>query len=335
MKKLFLSLSLALVFGFASAKTITVDNKSTIANYQNLQTAIDAAFVGDTILVHASSTSYGNATLTKRVHLIGEGYLFSADAKAKPTIIGVCYIDSTAGGDAVSGLSVQGFDINYISGASTTLNKKVNEVLIKNCRFSNLFYIGGQNWFVVNCVLNGGISEGVAGLNENAAIHNCVIASYLTSLNNSIINNCVITGYISSSTYSNFNNCIFTYSSSAISSSTNLSFNKCSFVFAQTFDAVAGISQNECLLAQDPRFVNTTDYQLKPDGATVGSINPLIGAGSDGKDIGLSGGSFPVYVLDGRVNFPQVRSVVVKNGVVAPGEAVKVQITGGTRKFNQ
>src|SRR5690554_6559770 len=59
---------------FAGISTVNNTNPSP-GQYNDLQTAIDAAQSGDSLLIHRSRTSYGNATITKRLVLIGEGVL--------------------------------------------------------------------------------------------------------------------------------------------------------------------------------------------------------------------------------------------------------------------
>ena len=66
---LFISLA-----GNATILTVNNNNPSP-GQYSDLQVAIDAANAGDTLLIHRSPTSYGNATITKQLTLIGEGVL--------------------------------------------------------------------------------------------------------------------------------------------------------------------------------------------------------------------------------------------------------------------
>ena len=71
----FLALAAVLLSFTASATTWTVSNNpNKPAQYTSLQTAIDSAAIGDTLLISGSPNSYGsNIFLTKQLHLIGEG----------------------------------------------------------------------------------------------------------------------------------------------------------------------------------------------------------------------------------------------------------------------
>ena len=56
------------------AATWTVDNvTSRPANFRTIQAAIDAAAVGDTLLIAPSASTYGGFTLTKRLNIKGTG----------------------------------------------------------------------------------------------------------------------------------------------------------------------------------------------------------------------------------------------------------------------
>lgn len=73
----FLGMILALVVVGATTgypATINVDNFRPGSQYSNLQTAIDAANYGDTILVHPSPQSYGNVGIDKKLYIKGPGH---------------------------------------------------------------------------------------------------------------------------------------------------------------------------------------------------------------------------------------------------------------------
>ena len=59
----------------AQAKTITVDNKvGSVAMYAVVQTAVNLAVPGDTILIAGSPISYGHVDVRKQLHFVGPGY---------------------------------------------------------------------------------------------------------------------------------------------------------------------------------------------------------------------------------------------------------------------
>jgi hypothetical protein len=113
MKTQCLILAGLLVTGNAMAATWTVDtNPSRPADFRSLQAAHDAAKVapGDVLQLMPSTLSYGELTLTKRLTLIGPGYLLnqnlSFSVAAPSAMTGA--IDFSAGSD---GSLVTGCDI--------------------------------------------------------------------------------------------------------------------------------------------------------------------------------------------------------------------------------
>jgi pectin methylesterase-like acyl-CoA thioesterase len=59
---------------FATIRTVSNDPQNP-AQFNTIQAAVNAAVVGDTIYVNASSTTYSeNVSVTKRLVLIGGGY---------------------------------------------------------------------------------------------------------------------------------------------------------------------------------------------------------------------------------------------------------------------
>ena len=77
MKKL-LILSAVCMAMTAQATVLRVSNRTNSgAPYSSISEAISAAEEGDTIMVDGSNTSYSGVTLTKRVVLIGPGFLLS------------------------------------------------------------------------------------------------------------------------------------------------------------------------------------------------------------------------------------------------------------------
>ncbi|MEZ4961433.1 MAG: hypothetical protein R2830_16520 [Saprospiraceae bacterium] len=67
-----------LFFTASFATTWRVNNNANInANFTTLQAAVTGAATGDTLIVEPSSTSYGTATITKKLTIIGNGSFLS------------------------------------------------------------------------------------------------------------------------------------------------------------------------------------------------------------------------------------------------------------------
>ena len=334
MKKLSLLLFVLLSSLFVKAKIITVNNNTNaLGQYSSVQDAIDAAFINDTLLINSSPTSYGNITIRKKLTLIGEGYLTSSDEKAKITTLGNVFVDTIAGGDVVSGTIFNGLKMSFLS-TNSNANFPINRVIVANCQVNNSIAINhGLDWEIYNSRMSS-----VSGLSNNVTIQNSIFVSTSVDINNfkgGLISNCVFRGDIANASFLQIQNCIFTATDRVILNSTNVAIINTSF----TIDSVDanilstdGNTATNCFFGNDPRFIDEVDYQLDPDGPTGGIPNILLNAGIDGKDIGITGGNYPIAVLDGRVNLPQVQEVVVKTGVIAPGENLIIDVTGRSRR---
>ena len=133
---------LAVNFTFAQ-NVITVDNNSThAADYDNLQTAINAANNGDIIYVQHSNTSYGTITVTKQVKIIGRSY--------KETNY-VTYVDNLH--IKSSNVTVKGLFINSQLTIQSANSTPITNIQVKECR-SGLVLLG-STYPVNNVVLQG------------------------------------------------------------------------------------------------------------------------------------------------------------------------------------
>lgn len=187
MKKVMLILAAACMTVAANAKILRVSNVSgSSAPYSSIEAAHDAASAGDTIMVDASPTRYGNdytITLTKKVVLIGPGYWL---------------VDNGIMEEGASGATIHGLTI------------KASETVVKGMIISSSLNIQASKVVVNRCHIN--------GINISKACDNVVISqSYIlnkidgnTSNFHQITNNI----FISTSTYSHItgmNNCTIAF----------------------------------------------------------------------------------------------------------------------------
>lgn len=145
MKHIFFTLLAIPFFAFSvSAKIWRVNNNSGVnADFTTLQEAHDGASSGDTLHLEASPTSYGNATFTKKLVVIGAGYYLDQNlnkqASQQNSIVDGITLNSGASGSVISGLNfnssgitvqasdvvirrnifVQGYDDNFDYSAGT------------------------------------------------------------------------------------------------------------------------------------------------------------------------------------------------------------------------
>ena len=104
-----------LLFGTClfAQNTWTVDNRpGTTAQFTSVQAAHDAAQIGDFIYIHPSSTSYGNISINKQIHLRGIGHNPEL-ANSEFATIGTITLrrnsstNTTASNSTISGLKIQ------------------------------------------------------------------------------------------------------------------------------------------------------------------------------------------------------------------------------------
>lgn len=307
------------------AKVITVNNNvNALGQYSSLQTAIDDANVDDTLLVHGGGGNYGNITVTKRLTFIGEGYKNSVGLKAKLTEVNSLRIDTIVDGDVVSGTVIKGFKIFNLN-TSLANGLPINNGIVSNCETGAIQLSVGKGWTIINS-----LCRSVTGTADGLEIYNSVISSDISSFKGGLLSNCVIAGRINNCSFIQCQNSIFTSTSSVLSGSNNIAFINTSFRLDEATANILPASSNtatDCLFEQLPNFIDEIDYQLD-----TSRPNVLTNAGTDGTDIGISGGIYPLKQLDGRVNLPQVSAVVIKTGVIAPGDNLIIDVTGRIRK---
>ena len=331
MKKHLTLLLLALCSSMLYAKVITVNNNpNAIGMYSNAQEAVDAAFVGDSIFLHASGTSYGNITIAKRITLIGEGYSNAPDGLAKTTTVAAIYLDSIPGGDPVSGTVIEGLSLSGISYISSS--RDINRIVLKSLNLGTT-YVLGNDWEIINCQFGNKLTIPHGYIVNQIIAFNSVFNNKIEYFSGGTFSNCIIKDQIYACKFTQFQNCIFTKAVSyADVNSNNIAVLNSSFSSEQTIDASRSNTATNCLFNTSPRFIDETHYQLKPDGPTQGSVNPLIDAGFDGTDIGITGGTYPINIMDGRINLPQVHQVEVVTGVIKPGDDLIINVHARTRK---
>lgn len=79
-------------------------------------------------------------------------------------------------------------------------------------------------------------------------------------------------------------------------------------------------------LEYDSRYDHANDYTLQPD-------SPAKNAGTDGTDIGVTGGSMPFFSLQGGTSpIPQILTVDVQNASVPKGGVLEVKVKAHVQK---
>jgi hypothetical protein len=142
MKQIILLFTLA-IGSAASAQTIRIaDNNAnapTGANvYTTLQAAINAAQQDDIVYITPSTTSYGNATVGKRITIKGVGFGIT-ELGSKSSTIGVLSISNSSNGtDNISGSVFTGFSFTTIQFINGTGGTTFNNITIENVFGGNI-----------------------------------------------------------------------------------------------------------------------------------------------------------------------------------------------------
>lgn len=201
-------LLIAIVVGLtASAQTIRIAdnnaNRPTGANiFSTLQAAIDAAVTDDIVYITPSTTSYGNATVGKRITIKGIGFGITEIAPRSSTLGTLTIVNSSNGTDNVSGLVLTGFSFSSIAFAAGTGSSSYNNILVDNVTgttFNHASCLPGttDNLVIKNSWISN-INVGQCTGTVNTLIRNNIISNTVdvrSSTNAVISNNLFISGY--------------------------------------------------------------------------------------------------------------------------------------------
>ncbi|MBL0317527.1 MAG: hypothetical protein IPP69_17885 [Flavobacteriales bacterium] len=332
MKKILSTLSFALLalINYATVHTVS-NNPNSPGEYNNLQTAIDAATNGDTLYVHGSPTSYGNIYLNRNLTLIGTGY---NPQKDNPLVssIATLYLDSVPGIKGCSNSRIIGFNITsqLLNGPSgyafnniTVAMNKIAQLQLQPTSANNIVLkqnIINYVYIIANC--------------NNLILRNNMIyytASYFQNCNSVLIsNNLFFYQNVSTATtimdYSTVTNNIFLNvhpNSNFATYNNNLIFNSGSDLLPYGNNTGTGNINGSA-----PIFVNVPDligvnfsYNYR-----LAANSPGHNAGTDGTDIGPFGGVDPLPNLYGTPPVPQIKIFNITNSVVTPDTPLEIYV---------
>ena len=352
MKKLLTILTLVLAYqSYATLWTINQNEKAG-AQFTSLQAAIDSSSASDTLYIHGNNTSYGRITINKQLVLIGEGY--TAQGIFQPaTKLGAIVLDTTGTGTAMDGLVLIGLRItaignelyyNYENQASYSANAtQVDNVIISRCYLSGHQYsydrpkVLGDNWILMNCRIS---TLEVNGY-DLTSIFNCY---FVTKTNTDLqfiygstqgtrINNCVFQNTQVSGGEATFDNCsgmtiensIFQGPYPTLTGTSQSEFKNCFFSDEGLLDSSAVVGDfNSVLDCWFGESVN--DLYSTSSAYLINDTHASKTGGTDNKEIGLYGGSFPISDLRGTPNLPLIYGFQIENVVVEPEGKLKVTV---------
>ena len=351
--KFILSVSLlASIFNINSnAAVLTVSNNSNLpgspGQYTTISSALTAASTGDTILIQPSPISYSeNLIITKSLTLIGAGYnpqnnngytsringsIYFKDGSSNSKLIGL-RINSTIG-FSNQFANVSGFlfsrcyfdsGLNLYNGGPTT-NNQVSGCVLENCYAGGGINYAYSSITVRNCILASNIADATNTSTSTLYIQNNLFlnasSNTLYFIQNSVIENNIFWGltsldpnYVKNNTFNNN----YVYGSFALPFATNIG---------------SGNITNQI----SPYTGNPTPFAFSFDYRPISS-SVIVNGGTDGKDIGPTGGAYPIYLypapypLTGEPNIPQVQSVIMPVSSAPQGGSINVTVKARNRK---
>lgn len=318
MKNLIVILMCLSFFG-AGAKSWRLSNNPAVkAHFSTFQAAHDAAAAGDTIYVDGTGVnlSYGAATVSKKLIIIGPGYFLDENdsTQVSKTVARFYSMDIQT---SAEGTEVYGIYFHHFSGYN--LNIRASNVVISR----NYFNQSTNDRILLNGnIQNVTITQNYAfklqtasGMTSNILVANNFFGDRLEMGNTSsgiFINN-VVKLHIQVYNSAIKNNIIYSEgSSNVLSENFSGSGNTIGHNISRVNLGVSANSTNKANVNMSEVFVDFAGnqgysadgrWQLKPGG-------PASGAGENGTDCGMFGGSAP-YVLSGLPPVPRIYEAIV------------------------
>jgi hypothetical protein len=357
MRQIFLFMFLSFCVNvFATVRTVN-NSPNSLAQYNNIQAAVDASATGDTIYVHGSNVQYAAFTITnKRLIVIGPGWLPIRNFAPFPAQL----LQMTISGSGSTGTEIQGL----VFVGTITMNGTPppdNLRFIRNQFKSAVYvynngtssnYIFQSNWFDL-----GFVSVTSSGATySNYLFQNNIF--YATSTNGNI------SGFTNSSgvlfdhnlwygptSIANTVNCfggscqsllltnnIFVHRDAALYNSLSTFNNNITFGCRVDTPWLAnGNGGVGNIVNQDPQMFNQDSVNAGHENSllnfTVAS-GPANNAGTDGRDLGLMYNTVGILNWDfARMSrLPYIYNMNISNSTIAPGGTLTVQVEA--RKYN-
>jgi hypothetical protein len=330
MKKIITSFILLIGIAVVTYGTVrTVSNNPDIpAQYTSLQAAIDASSdtEGDTILVAGSPTTYGDISINKKVVIYGAGYNnpYGNNTKVEDISLRTQNLSIGASGSRISGIFIN-YNI-YIYG-NYTGGGKMENVVIERCRVQYIDFdrsdVSYTNDTIRNCLIKDSYIYFHNGTYSNVVLHNNIFSSeYLYQSSSADLSSVYLKNNVMLYESTNFFNS-GSYRIRNMIVQNNIFYDAepqgcygCTFqnniTYLNTNDDLIGTDNtgSDNLINVDPKFkdapsqgfVYDCDLTLQNPGS------PGLNAGTDGSDIGMTGGLMP-YTPGANPKIPQVTEI--------------------------
>lgn len=363
-------LLLAVLLSVSSyAVTFTVSNtpSTTVSQHNSIQSAVNAASSGDTILVNGSSGGYGGFTINnKRLTIIGPGW--SPDkAPSNPAVV----YGMTITGQGSNNTEIQGL---YFSGSEIYINNNKPDSIrfIRNRFVATRFYLNQGSTAYQNYLFQGNYFDGYVccywydnlvfyGTNsssyQNFIFQNNVFffpspnyygdGGYFKDMNSGyntiLFDHNIWYGPASGGVATAFSNCAYMTFSNNIFYRRNVNVSNSAFNNNLTFecatanntiwsingnvDAGGNIANTDPLFASQAAISAGNNNPLHDFSIATGAAN---NAGTDGKDLGV------IYDAVGSLNWtnsrnsrlPRVYQMTITTTVVPSGGSINVNVSG-------
>lgn len=338
MKKILLPLLLC-ASSFAHSTVYTVNNNiPSPGQYTSVNTAIAAASAGDTIYINGSPYNYNSFTISKKLTIIGTGWEPRTSNGTFSLVDNINFSGGAAAtGSVIMGLDLNQININQILTGLLIARNKIRSRVTWDSDIKDLTIEG--NWFsrggTSNCIETGGSSFTVYNLyvRNNIIDGSLYIYSYY-GMGNIYLNNNLFIGNGSKTAFYNVTsvtlaNNIFYGRDGASGISGSTIKNNITYGNSDNSLLASGNTLINNQINVDPLFVNATigSYTVSQDYQLQGT-STAINAGTDGLDIGLSGGE-GYFETHGVPGIPQMNSLQLlspANGQVNPGGTIQVKI---------
>jgi hypothetical protein len=354
--KRFTLLSVLCVFisFLVSATVRTVSNfPANVAQYNDIQSAINASANGDTVYVHGSPNNYAAFTITdKMVTILGPGWLPDKQLPFTAMVLGGTITNSvgTSSGTEIHGLDFVSGGLSFPAGITIS-----NIKIIRNRFRSAVNFVGGAFSSYTGFLIEGNWFDNTGNINmytldaaTNFIIHNNIFfdqSGYqqiygFSNASNVLVDHNLFYG----AAYDAFGQCKFLLITNNIFVHRNAANGSTSTVSCTYNNNITYLTGNDAPWSSNGNTdgggnVAGTNPQMTDEAAVEANTNnpllnftiaagPANNAGSDGKDMGL------LYDVSGSLNWtnsrgsrmPFIYSMNVTTPTVAPGGNVSVTV---------
>jgi len=281
-----------------------------IANFTNLQLANDAVSVlaGDTVYLEGSTLNYGDATINKKLIIVGPGFFLgendSTQANKVAATLNSLNMNTGSEGSVVTGVSMTGsltltagsIVIKRCYASYTVTIFSSNNILIQSWFNRITCYASTQNNIIKNNAIYSPIYEYCLMMQDgsNAVVFNNIFFGYHRICNAEYRNNIA---YSNSSYYNVFD----------VAGSCTVENN---IAAGAQYNSYPNNLNNQDMNTVFACFNNCTGFSSDERYKLLVPTSPAIGYGYGGVDCGIFGGSQP-YVLSGIPSFPAIWELVV------------------------